>query len=97
MFVTVAQKLGNEPLNPGSRESGIESCCCRFEDWDVSVAYCFSSVNYMNKYLAVDVGGYLCTNILCVVIAAWLIVILLFYKINRKCVGRTYVTGGAGE
>ncbi|KAK2187267.1 hypothetical protein NP493_174g02005 [Ridgeia piscesae] len=30
------------------------------------------SVSYMNEYLAVNSGGYLCTNTLCAIIAAWL-------------------------
>ena len=47
--------------------------CCRVKPWaSFFTLYYFSSLGYIlvNVYLAIDSGGYLCTNSLCALIAA---------------------------
>ena len=59
--------------NSQSRDSGFESSFCRFEALIISFTpRCSSSLSCINEYLAIDSGGYLCTNSFLTLIAAWL-------------------------
>ena len=60
-------------LNSQLIESGFKPSCCHFVAWAIwFTSRCLSYFSSKNKYLVIDIGGYLCTNSLRTVIAAWL-------------------------
>ena len=46
--------------------------CCFELSASEFTPHCSSSSSLINKYLAIDNGGYLCMNNLCMVVVVWL-------------------------
>ena len=54
------------------REPVFESCTAMSNLGQVFILHCSSSLSCVSENLVIDIGGYLCMNSLCALIAAWL-------------------------